>query len=630
MKVSKYIPILLARRRAVGGPVITAGPVWVNNQDGTATVTWTTDVATDSKVNYGTTSSYGRTVADAAVSTSHSVLVIGLKDGDYHYEVGDIAETYTSGDEVGTIDLMKVAIQNAFVNPVVTGSGNPSFSYNVTAADGDTYLLVCAMWLSVSPNTVSAPTFNGDALTRIPGSKAEAYYTGNFYMGTEWFYLRTPDVGNFTLTGSFSSTYCNTFYAGVVKNVDDPSTAFVPMVAQDDSPGATAITAGSLAVDATTLLLGAAAVAQPSTSTFSLSFIGTTQFNNLTRFNLGRFLCGRIDSLGHTINYQWTQTGTLPTNQGFAISVLAVKARAPSDGIGVYITDANYSDSGSNALSNIGLTGRVQIEGFSTYNGALNLSTNSLTSISAPDMTAAACNLVADTNDMTYALFPNVTTGGGVRLRFNSLETVDIGSLVTASGNWYFSHSDAPSMTVDMESLVSMNPTSAAGGAVVFTNSPLATASLPNLTTIGHLLEFDDTNLTSLDLPALTSILGLAGAGPDYGGIMTNTIGAGFTSLTMDALEELRGWILSPGCGLTTFSLPALATLGNGFIVNLSQNKLTVSAVNALLIQLDAAKGAVTTGTINLGTQTPPAAPTGAGATAKSSLQAAGITVTTD
>jgi len=624
------IPQFTGGASGASAPVITVGPVWTNNQDGTATVTWTTDIATDSEVNYGATSSYGLTATDASVVTSHSVLVIGLKDGDYHYSVGNTAATYSSGDEVGTIDLLKVTIQNAFVNPVVTASGNPSFAYNVTASSADTYLLVCAQWLSLTPNTVSAPTFNGDALTRITGSKAEAFYTGNFYMGTEWFYLQTPDVGNFTLTGSFSSNYCNTFYAGVVKNVADPSTAFVPLVAQDDSPGSTSITAGSLAVDASTLMLGAAAVAQPSTSTFSLSFIGTTQFNNLTRFSLGRFLCGRIDSLGHTINYQWTQTGTLPTNQGFAISVLAVKSIAPSSGIGVYITDANYSDSGSNALSNIGLTGRVQMEGFATYNGGLNLSTNSLTSISAPDMTAAACNLVVDTNSLTYALFPAVVSGGGIRLRYNALETVGIGRLVTASGNWYFSHSSAGSMAVDMAALTQMNPTSAAGGAVVFSGSPLATASLPNLTTIGHLLEFDDTNLTSLDLPALTEILGLAGAGPDYGGVMTNTIGAGFTSLTMDALQELHGWILSPGCGLTTFSLPALTTMGDGFSVNLSQNNLRVSAVNALLVQLDAAKGSVTTGTINLGTQTPPAAPTGAGATAKSSLQAAGITVTTD
>lgn len=84
-------------------PQITAGPVWTNNQDGTVTVTWTTDIATDSEVNYGTTSSYGSTEDDAAVVTSHSITITGLADDVYHFSVGDIDATYASADALGAV-----------------------------------------------------------------------------------------------------------------------------------------------------------------------------------------------------------------------------------------------------------------------------------------------------------------------------------------------------------------------------------------------------------------------------------------------------------------------------------------------------------------------------------------------
>lgn len=70
------------------GPVISAETV-ANPDITTATVTWTTNEAATSKVDYGLTSSYGSTTTlDATLVTSHSVGLSGLTGGTtYHYRV---------------------------------------------------------------------------------------------------------------------------------------------------------------------------------------------------------------------------------------------------------------------------------------------------------------------------------------------------------------------------------------------------------------------------------------------------------------------------------------------------------------------------------------------------------------
>ncbi len=71
----------------------TAGPPTITNvQAGivtttTATITWNTDQPSDSRVNYGTTSSYGQTVYDGAPATSHSIVLTGLiANTEYHFQ----------------------------------------------------------------------------------------------------------------------------------------------------------------------------------------------------------------------------------------------------------------------------------------------------------------------------------------------------------------------------------------------------------------------------------------------------------------------------------------------------------------------------------------------------------------
>src|ERR1039458_6044633 len=67
-----------------------------------ATVAWTTCAASDSRVNYGTTASYGSSVYSATPVTSHSVNLTGLLGGVlYHY---DVVSVDASGVQVQSAD----------------------------------------------------------------------------------------------------------------------------------------------------------------------------------------------------------------------------------------------------------------------------------------------------------------------------------------------------------------------------------------------------------------------------------------------------------------------------------------------------------------------------------------------
>lgn len=87
-------------------PAITVGPTWTDNTDGSATVTWTTDIASDSYVDYGPSASYGSNTGSASQVTSHSVTVSGLSVGTtYHFRASSTAagQTVRSSDGTGTV-----------------------------------------------------------------------------------------------------------------------------------------------------------------------------------------------------------------------------------------------------------------------------------------------------------------------------------------------------------------------------------------------------------------------------------------------------------------------------------------------------------------------------------------------
>jgi len=72
------------------GPTVTISQVNASNLTTTsATVTWTTDIAASSQVEYGTTTAYGSTTSlDSQLVTAHSVVLNGLVPGTvYHFRV---------------------------------------------------------------------------------------------------------------------------------------------------------------------------------------------------------------------------------------------------------------------------------------------------------------------------------------------------------------------------------------------------------------------------------------------------------------------------------------------------------------------------------------------------------------
>jgi glucose/arabinose dehydrogenase/phosphodiesterase/alkaline phosphatase D-like protein len=91
---------------AAGAPAPTTPPVISAVQasaitSSTATITWTTDQASNSQVDYGTTTGYGLSVSNSASVTSHSVQLSGLNPStSYHYRVDstDAAGTTSSAD----------------------------------------------------------------------------------------------------------------------------------------------------------------------------------------------------------------------------------------------------------------------------------------------------------------------------------------------------------------------------------------------------------------------------------------------------------------------------------------------------------------------------------------------------
>lgn len=72
-----------------GGPSVTNDPA---HPDTAVTITWTTDTASTSYVDYGSTSNYGATVGSEAMVTQHSVSVTGLNHSSpYHFRAKSTA-----------------------------------------------------------------------------------------------------------------------------------------------------------------------------------------------------------------------------------------------------------------------------------------------------------------------------------------------------------------------------------------------------------------------------------------------------------------------------------------------------------------------------------------------------------
>ncbi|MEQ4568041.1 galactose oxidase-like domain-containing protein [Paenarthrobacter sp. CAP02] len=131
-----------------------------------ATITWTTDEASSTQVEYGTTAAYGQnTVQDPTLQTTHSAALSGLSAGTlYHYRV-------KSADAAGNLAVSGDAAfttAGSGTDPSVVGSWGPVVA-----------------WPEVSIHATLTPT--GKVLT----------WQGDFSQGGQQ-YLLDPVTGNYT------------------------------------------------------------------------------------------------------------------------------------------------------------------------------------------------------------------------------------------------------------------------------------------------------------------------------------------------------------------------------------------------------------------------------------------------
>lgn len=101
-------------------PVITNVQA-TNIQANQATITWTTDESADSKVDYGTTTSYGSSQSSGSMVTNHSITLTGLSASTlYHYKVTSVDGSSNS------------ASSNDYTFTTAASGGNPEiYVYNI-------------------------------------------------------------------------------------------------------------------------------------------------------------------------------------------------------------------------------------------------------------------------------------------------------------------------------------------------------------------------------------------------------------------------------------------------------------------------------------------------------------------
>lgn len=267
--------------------------------------------------------------------------------------------------------------------------------------------------------------------------------------------------------------------------------------------------------------------------------------------------------------------------------------------------DVNFAD--ENELLTIDL-GNVVLLSSWLVTTALKLNT-----VSGPNVVTAFASIAGTLDALTTLSLPNMVTAGSIIFSSTSLTTHSYPSLVNMLGNF--------------------------GG----TLPALTTISVPNLVSIGNSFNGTFSTITTVNFPSLVS---LGAAFPTL---------AACTSFLVPSLQVIGGAFALTAASLTTFSLPAIVIMASTFSITaanmttfsmgstlksvggnftMSGMKLDADSVNGILVSLAALDGtngttAYSSKTINIGGGTS-AAPSGAGATAKTTLQGRGCTVTTN
>lgn len=203
---------------ATAQPVITS--ISVTTTVNSATVNWTTDTTTDSKVNYGLTSSYDSTKYNATPTTTHSMLLSGLSAATtYHYQV---VSTDTYGGTVSSAD-------GTFATQAAPPTSTPPTPTKVITPGSNDKVPPGISFTSSLPKVItSMPTINGTASDNIGVAKVEYSTDG----GQNWLPVDTASgLGTKKVTFSFTPL-----------NLQDGTYTFVGRAT--DTSGNTATTAG--------------------------------------------------------------------------------------------------------------------------------------------------------------------------------------------------------------------------------------------------------------------------------------------------------------------------------------------------------------------------------------------------
>ena len=132
----------------VSGPPDTTPPVISNVQASSitassATISWTTDEASDSVVEYGLTTSYGSSSSDASNATSHSIPLTGLSATTlYHYRVKSTdAAGNTATSEDHSFQTGTVTNYAPVSTTILQGSLNSGSFSNLATNNGSYYVV---------------------------------------------------------------------------------------------------------------------------------------------------------------------------------------------------------------------------------------------------------------------------------------------------------------------------------------------------------------------------------------------------------------------------------------------------------------------------------------------------------
>lgn len=187
-----------------------------NISDTGATITWDTNIASDSTVEYGTTSAYGSSASNASQVTAHSITLSGLSFGiSYHFRVKSTA----AGNPGNSGDFTFTTGQMILDNPFATFAGTWSTGTSSSDKYGTDYryhgATTAADFAQFTPTITNAGTYDvyewhPQGTNRSTGAPFNITYNG----GTQRVTVNQQiNGGKWNLLGTFS------FAAGTTGNV---------------------------------------------------------------------------------------------------------------------------------------------------------------------------------------------------------------------------------------------------------------------------------------------------------------------------------------------------------------------------------------------------------------------------